>query len=287
MLSVKTLSKDLEAIKISHKEGASLKKLKSDVESLYEKINMKGGKRGSKQRANMIHVRKHKSIIHHTNKDEYELEQRTQELYMMCNEVIKAFGSIPETKEYIKMIKMIKMVDNKNIKLNDVETEYILDKITKAYLDNSDELFGFNRISFLKTTTPTKPKYYKWDLEHRPEKLIPFSIAYGATKILEKKDKLDATNKEICLKMLLNSLAPEVSSETQSNIYQYERHDPNTGNITYVNRINRPATKSLYNKERKKPGEFTFKLYEKRGGKAIHSLTIEVPKSNNKKNTKN
>ena len=256
MLSVKTLSKDLEAIKIAHKGGASLKKLKSDVERLYEKINMKGG---SKKRANKSHTRNNKTIINHNTTDDNEFYQRTQELYMMFDEVIKAFGSIPETKKYIEKIKM---VNNKNTELNGVETKYILDKITEAYLDNSGELFGFNRISFLKTKTPTKQKYYKWDLEYRPEKLIPFSIAYGATKILENKDKLDDTNKNLCLKMLLNSLAPKVSKKTQS------KKDGS--------RINRPATKSLYNKDGKFPGKFTFKLYEQRGGKPIHSLTIDT-----------
>jgi hypothetical protein len=257
--------KELDSIKMARKSGKSLRSLQPIVKNLYKKINMSGG---TKKKPEQYHLRKNKTYVSHliplsNEYGEYEHLKRTDELVKMYNNVVNTFKGIDETENYILTI----AGDNKNKDLLRTPLlKDVLNKISNAYLEESGELFNFNRINFIKTTTPKKPKSFKWDLEHRYEKLIPFSIAYGATKILQKNVNFDS-HKAKCLEMLLNSLAPEVNELNQS--YR----------VTSINgsiKINRKETKSLYEKEITDSGKFTFKLFNNQS-KKINTLVIEDP----------
>jgi hypothetical protein len=124
----------------------------------------------------------------------------------------------------------------------------------------------FVPIEVIHTKTPEKSrKYFRWNLEHRYEKSIPFTILFSYSteikKFLEKYNKdFDYGLTKLIIRILLNILAPSVNRNSSTS--------------------QRPITNSLSKKEMNYYGDFIFKVGHK-------TLLIIMENPNNNKNNNN
>ena len=86
-----------------------------------------------------------------------------------------------------------------------------------------------NKVFGVETATPKKPKRFLWNLRLRPEKYVPFMIAFSAVAILfDPKNIVDNIDDNVnnAIYMLLNSLVPEIDNtfeEIKNTLIQQER----------------------------------------------------------------
>ena len=247
-MSLRDLKRELLALKKAYKKGENLNLLKKRGNSLAAKIAefvQNGGAIPTRKSRHIVGEQRREKqdtyVRHMLRLDENdERWNRQVELYFALKELLETIVDVgkPLAEFHDDLLKALNGI---NLLGFSAHCYVVLDQLNRGMppiqvpeVRNvlnlvSDVLNDFgidnNKVFGVETATPKKPKRFLWNLRLRPEKYVPFMIAFSAVSILFYNDNID-DNVNDAIYMLLNSLVPEIDNkfeEIKNTLIQQER----------------------------------------------------------------